>query len=121
MRLLACIVALAIASLHAGATNLQSTNLQLVRIDVIAADARGRVLDNLKPAEFELKDDGVAQPIENVRFVQPSAESPRLVAVFLDEYHVSAESTSHVRDALSRFIDRDLQPNDLLVVMRPLD
>src|SRR5262249_41628099 len=94
---------------------------QLIQIDVIAADARGRLLDNLKAADFELKDDGVAQPIDDIQFVQPSAERPRLIAVFLDEYHVSADATPRVRDALSRFIDQDLQPSDLLVVMKPLD
>src|SRR5262249_21712967 len=61
------------------------------------------------------------QPIENVRFVEPSDESPRLVAVFMDEYHVSAGASGRVRDALTRFIDEQLEPRDLVVVMKPLD
>src|SRR5262245_28736962 len=117
MRLLAGVLAL--SSLLGAAPDTPPT--QVVRIDVIAADARGRILDNLKPADFELRDDGVAQPIEDVRFVRPSAEQPRLVAIFLDEYHVSAEATARVREATARFIDERLQPNDLLVVMKPLD
>src|SRR5262245_16647762 len=117
MRLLA--VVLAIASLFGPAAD--SPPSQVVRIDVIAADARGRTVDNLKPGDFELHDDGVAQPIETVRFVQPTDEQPRLVAIFLDEYHVAAETTPRVRDAVKRFIDEQLQPRDLLVVMKPLD
>src|SRR5436309_2119385 len=61
---------------------------QVIRIDVIAADAKGRALSNLKPADFELRDDGVPQPIESVRYVQPTDDTPRRIAIFLDEYHV---------------------------------
>ena len=43
------------------------------------------------------------------------------VAVFLDEYHVDASATSRVREAVARFVDHDLAPTDLLVVMKPLD
>ena len=46
----------------------------------------------------------------------------RLIALYLDEYHVSAgESTERVRAAVSRFIDEQVRPGDLLVVMKPLD
>ena len=46
----------------------------------------------------------------------------RLIALYLDEYHVSAgENTERVRTAVSRFIDEQVRPNDLLVVMKPLD
>jgi VWFA-related protein len=97
------------------------SSIQIVRIDVIAADARGRKLDNLKPADFELEDDGVAQALDSVRFVRPTPEEGRLVAVFLDEYHVGAAATDRVRDEMTRFVERDLSPEDELVVMKPLD
>ena len=46
----------------------------------------------------------------------------RLIAMYLDEYHVSAgESTERVRAAVSRFIDEQVRPGDLLAVMKPLD
>ena len=48
--------------------------------------------------------------------------STRVIAVYLDEFHVSAgESTERVREALGRFIDEQLRPQDLVVVMKPLD
>jgi VWFA-related protein len=129
MRLLACVVA--IASLQA-AVNSQSANPpsnppsgirypQSVSVDVIAADASGRVVGNLKASDFEVREDGTPRTIDEVRFVQASADRPRLVAIFLDEYHVAADATARVREAVLRFIDRELQPGDLLVVMKPLD
>jgi Ca-activated chloride channel family protein len=94
---------------------------QTVRIDLIAVDAKGRVLDNLKTSEFELRDDNVAQPIEAVHFVPPSTSQARLVAIFLDEYHVSPDANDRIRNSVERFIVNELRPDDLLVVMKPLD
>jgi VWFA-related protein len=39
----------------------------------------------------------------------------------LDEYHVAAESSERVRAATRHFLDNRVRPQDLLVVMRPLD
>ena len=115
-----------------------------MRIDVIAADAAGRAVDNLKPADFELREDGTPQSIDDVRFVkvdgaaygdepppirsevdeqtEAASANSRLVAIFLDDYHVGAGATTErVREALTRFVDRDLGPRDLVAVMKPLD
>ncbi|HEX7138047.1 MAG TPA: VWA domain-containing protein, partial [Vicinamibacterales bacterium] len=94
---------------------------QIVRIDVIASDVRGRRLENLKPTDFEVRDEGVVQSLESARFVKPTPDDGRVVAVFLDEYHVSAVNTARVRDSLTRLIDTALVPEDSLVVMKPLD
>ena len=115
----------------------------VVHLDVFATDARGRTIDDLKLADFELREDGTSQALEAVRFVreaeaQDPAPAPiqsvederaaaaaggaRLFAMFLDEYHVSAgASTDRAREALLRFVDRDLAPRDLVAVMKPLD
>ena len=37
------------------------TTVGVVTIDVIAADAAGRAVDNLKAADFELREDGASQ------------------------------------------------------------
>jgi VWFA-related protein len=94
---------------------------QIVRIDVIPSDARGRILDALKPADFAVRDDGMAQTIDAAQLIRAGDQDARLVAIFLDEYHVSHGATDRVRDALTRFVDHDLGPRDLLAVMRPLD
>jgi len=88
----------------------------LVRIDAIVTDARGRVVETLKPADFELREDSAPQPIAGVQLIH----SPRLVGIYLDEYFVSAASTATVRSTLHRFVDQ-LSPDDRAVVMRPLD
>jgi VWFA-related protein len=49
-------------------------------------------------------------------------DDARLFAIFLDEYHVgSGANSERVRAALTRFVDDDLSPRDLVVVMKPLD
>jgi hypothetical protein len=91
----------------------------VVRIDAIAVDSRGHRLEDLKPADFELREDSTLRPVESVQFMR--AAGPRRFAIFLDEYHVSAGAAAdRVRTALTRFVDA-LDPKDLLVVMKPLD
>jgi VWFA-related protein len=115
-----------------------------VFVDVIATDSRGRSVDTLTQEDFELREDGTPQSIDAVRFVKkanpsgavepgPTIESDsderaaaavsntRLFAFFLDEYHVTAASAARARSALLRFIDENIDPSDLIVVMRPLD
>jgi VWFA-related protein len=90
----------------------------LVQIDVSAVNARGQAVLDLKPGDFQLREEGATQTVDGVRLVRGE---PRLVAVFLDEYHVDASATLRVREAVARFVDQDLAPTDLLVVMKPLD
>ena len=61
-----------------------------------------------------------SRPIQDVRFVKADGNA-RLFAIYLDEYYVSAGRTQEVRDALHRFVDQDLHPDDLVTILRPLD
>jgi len=134
--------ALAEASVHpAPATTAPS---DVVHVDAVAVDARGRSVETLKAGDLELREDGFVRPIDDVRFVKidpvlaageavapiaseaderAAAAQPntRLVAFYLDDYHVSPASTERVRTALHQFVDHELGPRDLVVVMRPLD
>src|SRR5262245_42851830 len=122
-----------------------------VQIDAIVTDRQGRPILNLRPADFEVTENGTAQAIEKVeltsRVVTPPAVGPveplpepggvsgpeeeeraavepgaRVIAIYLDEFHVSAgASTERVRAAVSRFIDEQLRPRDLVAIMKPLD
>jgi VWFA-related protein len=117
---------------------------RLVTIDVTVTDSRGRTLTDLKPSDFDLLEGTLPLPLESVRLVRvaPAVQADalagiqsaaderlaagqdqaRLFAIFLDEYHVSGGTeTERVRDALTRFVDRDVSPRDLIVVMKPLD
>ena len=94
--------------------------VHVVHIDAIAVDARGLAVGDLKPTDFDLREDGAAKPLDGVELRRGAG--PRLFAIFLDEYHVGkGAATDRVREALTRFVDQDLQPADLLVVMKPLD
>lgn len=93
---------------------------QTVRIDVLAGDARGRSIDTLKSADFEVRDDDAVQRIDTLRLVRPGPDDARLFAIYLDDYHVAAEAAERVKAAVSAFVDQ-LRPRDEVVVMRPLD
>jgi VWFA-related protein len=115
---------------------------RLVTIDLIATDVRGRAVVDLKPADFDLREDATPLALESVRLVRASgaadapattirnaaeerqeatADDARLVAMFLDEYHVERANADRVRETLLQFVDRDIGPRDLLAVMKPLD
>lgn len=113
-----------------------------VRIDVVVTDPQGRPILDLRPADFELLENGVSKPLTAVELhplpraagdVPPieteadekrAAREPgtRVFAFFLDEFHVSpGPNTDRVRQALTQFVDEKLRPQDLVVVMKPLD
>jgi VWFA-related protein len=113
-----------------------------VRIDAIVTDSNGRAILGLRPSDFELFENGVPRPIQAAELrtlpkdaspVEPvpsesdaerTARQPgtRVFAFFLDEFHVSpGAGTDRARRAINEFIDQTLQPQDLAVVMKPLD
>jgi VWFA-related protein len=97
-----------------------SPPIHTVGIDAIARDPRGRFIDDLKIADFELREDGTAKPLDSALLRR--VDGPRLVAIYLDEYSISRDAvTDQLRERLARFIQQTLDPTDRLVVMRPLD
>jgi VWFA-related protein len=91
-----------------------------VRIDAVAEDVRGRLVDDLKVTDFEVREDAAAKPLESAELKRDAG--PRLVAIYLDEYHVTREAvTDRLRGELTHFIEQTLHPKDLLVVMKPLE
>jgi len=116
-----------------------------VRVDAIAADAGGRLVADLAPADVEVFDDGGARTVESVRLiradgsarpgetlqpvlsaaderVEAARDGTRLFAFFLDEYHVTPGAEAiRAREAVGRFVDEHLGPRDLVLVVKPLD
>jgi VWFA-related protein len=113
-----------------------------VRVEAIVTDKHGKPILNLRPSDFSIAENGVAQridsvvltskaalvsapaPVESSGDLERAAKEPgtRIIALYLDEFHVSAGvSTDRVRQAAARFIEEQLRPADLLVVMKPLD
>lgn len=118
-RVIAAIAAVvAVAGVAAAQESHRPANGYAVHIDVFATDGRGRAIDTLTLADFELREDGVPQTLDSLTFTR---DDPRMFAIFLDEYHVSASNTDRVRAALTRFVDTEVSERDLMVVMKPLD
>ena len=120
-----------------------AADVPAVRIDAVVTDANGRPIVDLRPSDFELLDNGSARPIGAVELrtlprTAPADLTPietqedeeraarqqgtRVFAIFLDEFHISpGASSDRVRDALTHFVDEKLRPQDLAIVMKPLD
>lgn len=91
-----------------------------IRLDVVVTDRHQRPIDDLRAADFEVSDSGDARPIDGV--TRQQAAGRRIVAIFLDDFHVEAgDSTRRARAALSAFVDTQLRPDDLVAIMKPLD
>src|SRR4051812_18377632 len=128
-----------------------SVAARLVTIDLVASDARGRAVEDLKAADFDVHEDTTALELESVRLVRPrpnqqpsptpagdfqaapirtagderqaaSGDGASLFAIFLDDYHVeNGASADRVRTSMLDFVDHEVAPGDLLMVVRPLD
>ena len=113
-----------------------------VRIDAVVTDAQGRPILDLKPSDFELLENGDVKPLDGVELhplpralgdlaaIETDADEKRAArepgtrafAFFLDEFHVSPGlNTERVRRALTDFVDEKLRPQDLAVIIKPLD
>ncbi len=108
--------------------------VELVTIDVVATGRDGAPVYNLKAEDFELFEDGVAQPIrtfEFINFAVPPPPSPLppgvtsndiepggIFAVVLDEIGIQVDDVQAVRRAAARFFETTLQENDHVAVVR---
>jgi VWFA-related protein len=118
--------------------------VNFVRVDVIVTDKDGEALKDLKPADFEVSEDGKPQAIETFRFIsvtgnpgpgeaEPKAirtdydeeseagrDDVRLFAIFLDDYHVRRGASMFVRKPLINFVQNQLGSADMVGIMFPL-
>jgi VWFA-related protein len=120
--------------------------INFVRVDVIVSDKAGNPVADLKETDFEVTEDGKPQKVETFKLVEldgglmPGPDGPprtirtdddeqaeaaredvRLFGVFLDDYHVRQLSSMSARQAISRFIETQLGPSDMVGVMYPLE
>jgi VWFA-related protein len=120
----------------------------LVQLDVVVTDKDGRPVADLSPDDFEVSEDGKKQQITNFSYISavdsavPRPDPPaststskkpvepvmpaqlsreqvrRTVALVIDDLGLSFESFGYARKALSEFVDEQMQPNDLVAVLR---
>jgi VWFA-related protein len=123
-------------------------NVNLVQVDAVVTDSKGKPVTNLKAEDFEVRQDGELQKIRNFEFVRvanplrglevpsravsavglPGAPPPppppsadkvrRTVALLVDDLAMSFDGTVHVRDALRKWVNDEMQPGDLVSVVR---
>jgi VWFA-related protein len=115
------------------------------RLDVVVEDRAGRPVEKLTVDDFEVIENGARKEIAAVTFVKGDGAAPageavppidsladeqaeaakdgtRILAVFLDEYHVAAgEGAAQARTLLLDVLDHMLGPRDLVLVVKPLD
>ena len=83
----------------------------------VSADGAGRPGDPGDPGNNVVSIASRAD--ENAEAAQSGA---RLFAIFLDEYHVArGAAADRARDVLLHFVQHDLGPRDLAIVIKPLD
>src|SRR5947209_6332013 len=119
-----------------------STNL--VQVDAVVTDKNGRPITDLKPQEIQIYEDNRPQKITHFSYItsdnadaalakpappdkrrinvptvvlRPS-DVRRTIAVVIDDLGLSSQSIYFVRRALKKFIDEEMQPGDLVAIIR---
>lgn len=117
----------------------------LVQVDAVITDNSGKLITDLKPEELQLFEDKRSQKITHFSYIagdasavpQPSKpvvrdnrmpdvppdrlrpeEVRRTIALVVDDLGLSFSSTHFVRRALKQFVDQQMQPGDLVAVIR---
>ena len=115
----------------------------LVQVDAVVTKD-GKIVTNLTPDDFEIYEDGKRQTITSFAYIsnvpgatpQPATkeakktgtvvpfspikpnEARRTVAFVIDDLGLSAESMYQVKRQMRKFITEQLQPNDLIAIIR---
>lgn len=100
-----------------------------IRVDMFATGPDGAFVEDLRPDEVEVFEDGVRQDVLTFEYVDVSAggEGPsagddsrsRVYVVFIDTFTTGLRGESELRLSLVQFLDRLLGPSDLVGLMTP--
>ena len=123
-------------------TDVVKITTALIQLDVTVTDRSGHVITDLKPEEVEVYENSEKQKVTNFSFVSnvrtteekpkdksakpvilpPAAVKPevvhRTIALVVDDLTLSFESTYSVRRALKKFVDEQMQEDDLVAIIR---
>src|SRR6267143_1837205 len=92
-------------------------SVNLVQVDATVTDANDKVVRDLKAEDFEVLQDGKTQNITTFSYVNaPPPASPRPEA--RGELPVVNPNKARLRQALKHYVDTELQPGDLVAVLR---
>ena len=120
------------------------TSVDVVRVEVVVSEKRGRPKPGLRRGDFVVLEDGKPQPIVQFHAFErpgpgataeaalPTPSSPppmveedetedllpaRYVVLAIDDVHMEFSSLARFRKALERFIDEDLRPEDQVALV----
>ena len=118
--------------------------VNFVRVDVMVHDGKGQPITDLPQTDFEVLEDGKPQTIEQFRLIRVdgnprpgdppprelrnrideeieiSRDDVRLFVFFMDDYHVRLGNSLAIKEPLTRFVQTQLRPNDVVGIMYPL-
>jgi VWFA-related protein len=90
-----------------------------ITLDVVITVAGSRPVKDLQPGDVELVDAGETRAVDAVRL---HTGGPRIIGIFLDEFHVrSGDATLRARAALTHLVDTILRDGDMVALVKPLD
>lgn len=117
--------------------------IDMVQIDAVVTDGKGRHVTDLKADDFEVIEDGRRQALGHCEYVATAADAPeekapslapatpatpaapltresvrRSIAVVIDDLGLSFSDMLGVRDGLKKFIESDFGPGDLVAIVR---
>ncbi len=115
----------------------------LVQIDVTVTDKRGKVIGDLKPEDFEISENGTKRAITGLKFVNgakptdisnnllssansslavapplTNTEVSRIIAIVVDDLLLSKNSLDYGKVNLIKFINEQVQPTDLVAIIK---
>jgi VWFA-related protein len=123
-------------------------NVNLVQVDAVVTDSKGKPVTDLTANDFEVLQDGKPQTITNFAFINvkersasftrtstaqprngaavppppPIALRPdqirRTIAIIVDDLGLSFDSVVRVREAAKKWVDTAMQPGDMVAVIR---
>ncbi|HEY4087944.1 MAG TPA: VWA domain-containing protein, partial [Bryobacteraceae bacterium] len=122
-------------------------SVDLVQVDAVVTDSQGHHVAGLKPEDFQILEDGKPQKITAFSYAQQnlpprpvdrkpmprasaSIEPPsvpthgvrpesvhRTIVLIADDLALAAEDVPAAKKAMKNFVDREMQPGDLISVM----
>jgi VWFA-related protein len=122
--------------------------VNLIQVDAVVTDRKGQPVPDLQAEDFEILQDGKPQPITHLTYIQtqrgqlpalpyteraktPNAPAPpvkplilqqeqvrRSIVMVVDSLGISGPSVAFVRNTLRKFIEQQIQPNDLSAILR---
>lgn len=122
--------------------------VDVIRLDAVVTDQAGNHVTDLTLDDFEVRQDGVLQPLTLAQYVDLRRPAPasaalparragggtapphaapsrltregvqRTIVLVIDDLGIAWENLEATRKALRRFVDDDVQPGDLVAVVR---